>query len=265
MKRHGTERVGLTRIRERRLEWIGLGTRRSCASARVCLKKERKIQELKKDAKKLLTTAGLVRDCPSFGHDVLTTRQSSSENTSEISTVEMIASALLIVAYHSVQSTTELLPFALRIMMHTTLSGSVEERNDDRHHRRVTTQSCTSRGILLLAHLRDCGRGELWYQRAPDGRRRSSADCPQHPGARAALPNRDRQQPGLRGGAVGPAQRALRDPQASRSHLGVAGRVLEARLCLDVGPDVAESADCSAAVEQCRLPARPRDRTSTDT
>jgi hypothetical protein len=30
---------------------IGLGTRRSCASARVCLKKERKIQELKKDAK----------------------------------------------------------------------------------------------------------------------------------------------------------------------------------------------------------------------
>jgi hypothetical protein len=28
----------------------------------VCLKKEREIQELKKDAKKLLTTAGLVRD-----------------------------------------------------------------------------------------------------------------------------------------------------------------------------------------------------------
>jgi hypothetical protein len=28
----------------------------------VCLKKERKIQELKKDAKELLTTAGLVRD-----------------------------------------------------------------------------------------------------------------------------------------------------------------------------------------------------------
>jgi transposase len=38
---------------------------RSCASARVCLKKEREIQELKKDAKKLLTTAGLVRDSPS--------------------------------------------------------------------------------------------------------------------------------------------------------------------------------------------------------
>src|SRR4029077_5781225 len=55
----------VTRIRERRLEWIGLGTRRSCASARVCPKKERKIQEPKKDAKKLLTTAGLVRDCPS--------------------------------------------------------------------------------------------------------------------------------------------------------------------------------------------------------
>jgi hypothetical protein len=55
----------VTRIRERRLEMIGLGTRRSYASARVCLKKERKIQELKKDAKKLLTTAGLVRDCPS--------------------------------------------------------------------------------------------------------------------------------------------------------------------------------------------------------
>src|SRR6266704_1342712 len=54
----------VTRIRERRLEWNGLGTRRSCASARVCLKKEREIQELKKDAKKLLTTAGLVRDCP---------------------------------------------------------------------------------------------------------------------------------------------------------------------------------------------------------
>jgi hypothetical protein len=30
----------------------------------VCLKKEREIQDLKKDAKKLLTTAGLVRDCP---------------------------------------------------------------------------------------------------------------------------------------------------------------------------------------------------------
>ena len=56
----------MTRIRERRLERIGLGTRCSCASARVCLKKEREIQELKKDAKKLLTTAGLVRDCPSW-------------------------------------------------------------------------------------------------------------------------------------------------------------------------------------------------------
>src|SRR4029077_13985758 len=55
----------VTRIRERRLEWIGLGTRRSCATARVCLKKEREIQELKKDAKKFLTTAGLVRDSPS--------------------------------------------------------------------------------------------------------------------------------------------------------------------------------------------------------
>jgi hypothetical protein len=54
-----------TRIRERRLEWIGLGTRRPCASARVCLKKEREIQELKKDAKKLLTTAGLVRNTTS--------------------------------------------------------------------------------------------------------------------------------------------------------------------------------------------------------
>ena len=42
---------------------IGLRTRRPCASARVCLKKERKIQELKKDAKNLLTTAGPVRDC----------------------------------------------------------------------------------------------------------------------------------------------------------------------------------------------------------
>ena len=49
---------------KRRLEMIGLGTRRSCASARVCLKKERKIQELKKYAKNLLTTTGLVRDCP---------------------------------------------------------------------------------------------------------------------------------------------------------------------------------------------------------
>src|SRR2546423_4662889 len=81
----------------------------------------------------------------------------------------------------------------------------VEERNDDQHHRRVATQGCTSRGILLPAHLRDRGRGELWYQRAADGRRRSSADCPQHLGARAALPYRDRQQPDLRGGAVGPA------------------------------------------------------------
>jgi hypothetical protein len=35
----------------------------------VCLKKEREIQELKKDAKKLLTTAGLVRDCPSSDHN----------------------------------------------------------------------------------------------------------------------------------------------------------------------------------------------------
>src|SRR5437879_3786524 len=43
---------------------------------------------------------------------------------------------------------------------------------------------------------------------------------------------------------------------------GIAGRVLEARLCLDVDPDVAESADRSAAVERCRLPARPRDGTS---
>src|SRR6266853_5197162 len=42
----------------------------------------------------------------------------------------------------------------------------VEERNDDPHHRRVATQGCTSRGILLPAHLRDRGRGELWYQRA---------------------------------------------------------------------------------------------------
>ena len=57
---------------------------------------------------------------------------------------------------------------------------------------------------------------------------------------------------------------ALRDPQAIRSHLGVAGRVLAARLCLDVGPDVAQSADRSAAVERCRLPARPGDRTSRD-
>src|SRR6266478_9591806 len=48
----------------------------------------------------------------------------------------------------------------------------VEERNDEQHHRRVATQGCTSRGILLPAHLRDRGRGELWYQRAPDGRRR---------------------------------------------------------------------------------------------
>src|SRR5713101_10206555 len=105
----------------------------------------------------------------------------------------------------SIQSTTELSRYALRIIMHTTLSGSAEERNDDWYHRRVATQSCTSRGILLPAHLRDRGRGELWYQRAPDGHRRSSADCPQHPGARAALPYRDRQQPGLRGGAVDPA------------------------------------------------------------
>src|SRR5438445_3551120 len=91
----------------------------------------------------------------------------------------------------------ELSRFALRILTLTTLSRSVEERNDDQHHRRVPTQSCTSRGILLPAHLRDRGRGELWYQRAPDGRRQSSADCPQHLGARAALPYRDRQQPGL--------------------------------------------------------------------
>jgi len=35
----------------------------------VCLKKEREIQELKKDAKKLLTTAGLVRDCPLYAHN----------------------------------------------------------------------------------------------------------------------------------------------------------------------------------------------------
>src|SRR5713101_8643968 len=118
----------------------------------------------------------------------------------------MIASVLYGLSLtFSIQSTTELSRFALRIIMYTTLSSSVEERNDARHHRRVATQSCTSRGILLPAHLRDRGRGELWYQRAPDGRRRSSADCPQHPGARAALPYRDRQQPGLRGGAVGPA------------------------------------------------------------
>ena len=39
------------------------GTKVPCEVA--CLKKEREIQELKKDAKKLLTTAGLVRDCPS--------------------------------------------------------------------------------------------------------------------------------------------------------------------------------------------------------
>src|SRR5712691_2997158 len=57
-------------------------------------------------------------DGPSFGHDVLITRQSSSENSSEISTVEMIASALLIVAYLSIQLTTELSRFALRIIMH---------------------------------------------------------------------------------------------------------------------------------------------------
>src|SRR5207237_9455517 len=56
----------------------------------------------------------------------------------------------------------------------------VEERNDDQHHRRVATQGCTSRGILLPAHLRDRGRGELRYQRAADGRWRSSANCPQH-------------------------------------------------------------------------------------
>src|SRR5207244_13565089 len=54
----------------------------------------------------------------------------------------------------------------------------------------VPTQSCTSGVILLPAHLRDRGRGELWYQRAPDGRRQSSADCPQPLGARAALPYR---------------------------------------------------------------------------
>src|SRR5712692_10427134 len=61
---------------------------------------------------------GFLPVCPSFGHDVLITRQSSSENSSEISTVEMIASALLIVAYLSIQSTTELSRFALRIIMH---------------------------------------------------------------------------------------------------------------------------------------------------
>jgi hypothetical protein len=41
--------------------------------------------------------------------------------------VEMIASALLIDACLSIQSGTELSRFALRIVMHTTLSGSVEE------------------------------------------------------------------------------------------------------------------------------------------
>src|SRR5204863_8867548 len=98
----------------------------------------------------------------------------------------------------------ELSVVALLRITHTTLSRSWR-KNDDQHHRRVATQGCTSRGILLPAHLRDRGRGELWYQRAADGRRRSSADCPQHLGARAALPYRDRQQSGLRGGAVGPA------------------------------------------------------------
>jgi hypothetical protein len=61
----------VTRIRERRLEWIGLGTRRSCASAWVCLKKERKIQELKKDAKKLLTTAGSLEIARQPGQNAL--------------------------------------------------------------------------------------------------------------------------------------------------------------------------------------------------
>ncbi|PYV62899.1 MAG: hypothetical protein DMG97_39200 [Acidobacteria bacterium] len=59
-----------------------------------------------------LTGSG--KSCTSYGHDVLTTRQSFKRIA--LSTVEMIASALLIVAYLSIQSTTELSRFALRII-----------------------------------------------------------------------------------------------------------------------------------------------------
>ncbi len=48
-----------------------------------------------------LTGSG--KSCTSYGHDVLTTRQSFKRIA--LSTVEMIASALLIVAYLSIQST----------------------------------------------------------------------------------------------------------------------------------------------------------------
>jgi hypothetical protein len=41
----------VTRIKERRLDMIGPAKRRSCAGAWVCLKKEKKNQEMKKDAK----------------------------------------------------------------------------------------------------------------------------------------------------------------------------------------------------------------------